>query len=161
MARTTTVTAPSTRFRDVTIAPRTRVAAALVVAALAAAGATQIATAAKGGGGGAKPSSAKPLVVSGFVEGLYPGATSTLLVTVTNDNNVAIAVASMRVDASDAGPDCPASVLMFTPPAPGQVIAARATATVPVAVAMASDAPDACQGATFPLRHTVTGAKAR
>ena len=144
--------------------PRTRVAAALVVAALAAAGAAQLATAAKGGGGGGggpKPSTAKPLVVSGFVEGLYPGATSTLQVAVTNDNNVAIAVASVRVDASDAGPECPASVLTFTPPPAGQVIAAAASANVPVTVTMASDAPDACQGATFPLRHTVTGTKAR
>jgi len=149
---------------------RTRVAVAIVAAALAAAGAAQLATAAKGGnggggggggGGGPKPANAKPLVVSGFVEGLYPGGTSTLQVTVTNDNNVAIAVASVRVDASDAGPSCPASVLTFTPPPAGLFIAAGATTNVPVGVTMAADAPDACQGATFPLRHTVTGTKAR
>ena len=142
----------------------TRMATAVAVAAIAAAGITGIAAAAKGGGQNPKPPkepNAKPLVISGFVEDLYPGVASTLQVRVTNANNVAIAVASVVVQASDAGPQCPASVLTFTPPSPGQVIGATATAIVTVSVTMASDAPDQCQGATFPLRFTVTGTKSK
>jgi hypothetical protein len=134
--------------------------AAVAVVALAVVGITGIATAAKGGGGsrGANP---KPLIVNGSVEGLFPGVPNILQVSVTNENNTAIAVASVVVQASDAGPECPASVLTFTPPPPGQVITAGATANVPVTVEIAADAPDACQGATFPLRHTVTAIRAK
>jgi hypothetical protein len=132
----------------VTFSRCAKVAAAVVAAALGALGLGGWAVAAKAD---------KP---KGSVAGLYPGGTATLEVSVTNTNGVAVAVESVSVEATDAGPGCPASVLTFTSPSPGQVIGRDATATVPVGVSMAAQAPDDCQGATFPLRHTVTGSRA-
>jgi hypothetical protein len=143
----------------VTFPRRTTVAAAAVAAALGAVGVADWAVAAKGG----KPTGAnpKPLTVTGSVADLFPGGTARLDVVVTNTNNAAIAVTSVDVEATDAGPSCRASVLTFATPPPGQVIEAGQTSSLPVAVTMAEGAPDACQGVTFPLRHTVTGTRAR
>jgi len=144
-----------------TAARPSSVVAAVAVAALAVAGVAGIATAAKGGNGSGGGPDPKPLVVSGSVEGLLPGVPNVLNISVTNSNKSAIAVRTVTVSATDASAGCPASVLSFTPRAPGQVIAAEATALVPVAVVMAADAPDACQGSTFPLRYTVAATKAK
>ena len=141
------------------------VVTAVAVAALAVAGIAGIAAAAKGGNGSgngnANGPDPKPLVVSRSVEGLLPGVPNVLNISVTNSNKSAIAVRTVTVSATDASAGCSASVLSFTPRAPGQVIAAEATALVPVSVVMAADAPDACQGSTFPLRYTVSATKAK
>jgi hypothetical protein len=141
------------------------VVTAVAVAALAVAGIAGLTFAAKGGtgngNGNANGPDPKPLVVSGSVEGLLPGVPNVLNISVTNSNKSAIAVRTVTVSATDASAGCPASVLSFTPRSPGQRIAAEATALVPVSVIMAADAPDACQGSTFPLRYTVTATKAK
>jgi len=141
--------------------------AAVAVAALAVAGIAGVTFAAKGGNGNGNGSAngngpdPKPLVVSGSVEGLLPGVPNVLNISVTNSNKSAIDIRTVTVSATDASAGCPASVLSFTPRSPGQRIAAEATALVPVSVVMAADAPDACQGSTFPLRYTVTATKAK
>jgi hypothetical protein len=92
--------------------------------------------------------------LSGEVDGLYPGAQVTLEATVTNPHPFAIRVTDAGATVLDAGSACPASMLQVERAEPNVVIGAHSTGTVSLQVRMSRRAPDACQGATWPLRFT-------
>lgn len=95
--------------------------------------------------------------IAGEIDGLYPGAARTLDATVTNPYPFAIRVSSVTVIVGDAGPSCPATMLEVGGSAGGVEVAGHATGIVLLEVRMEMRAPDACQGATWPLRFTASG----
>jgi hypothetical protein len=119
-------------------------------------------------GDGSGPDALAPLAVTldGTVAGLYPGAVIELALEVRNP--VAVDVQLDRVTITVGTPDregCPAdAVLIGTAGTPGSGsepldlrLVPDASAVLAVPVAMATDAPSACQGATFPLAYATEG----
>ena len=119
-----------------------------------------------GNGGG--PDALAPLAVTldGTVAGLYPGAAVDLPLQVRNP--VAVDVRLDRLTITVGTPDrdgCPAdAVLIGTAATPGAGsepldvrLAPDASVVLTVPVAMAVDAPSACQVATFPLAYATEG----
>jgi hypothetical protein len=92
--------------------------------------------------------------------GLYPGADVTVPVTVHNSLSYDLAVHTAAVTVGDAGPGCPAANLVAGSFAGDVVATAHHDATIPIRMQMPSSAPNGCQGATFPLTFTATGAPA-
>lgn len=90
-------------------------------------------------------------VITGEIDGLYPGQRTTLDAQVTNLQAFSITVTSIEVTVDDAGPGCAASWLHFDPLTDPVDVAAGATGTVPVPVELDFDAPEACNGASWPL----------
>ena len=101
------------------------------------------------------------LAISGDVEGLHPGAHAALEVTVANPYAFDVRLRSLEITVGDAGPDCSAPALIVGPIPTDDIVRGRAASVVDVPIAMADSAPDACQGATFPLTYTATAAKHR
>ncbi len=97
------------------------------------------------------------LKLSASIVGLYPGADLDRAVTVHNPLDGAISVRSASVVVGDASSGCTAANLRAEPFAGDVAVAAHGTGTIPVRLHMAGSAPDACQGATFPLTFTATG----
>lgn len=95
--------------------------------------------------------------VAGEIDGLYPGIVTTLDATVTNPYPFAIRVSSVAVVVGDAGSGCPASMLEVGGSAGSVEVAGSGTGIVPLEVRMRGSAPDACQGATWPLLFTAIG----
>lgn len=106
---------------------------------------------------------------------LYPGGSSAVVLTVTNANSVAIHVGTLHLDTSqgtsgyavDSGhATCDVSKLHYTDqsnggsgwsvPAAAGAVAGTLDLTLPTALAMASDAPATCQGATFTVYLVAT-----
>jgi hypothetical protein len=95
---------------------------------------------------------------------LYPGTSVAVAFTVTNPNDVPVTFTSVRFAGvtSDDPAACPAGYVTGLRAAPLEItVAALETSrvlTVPGAVTMRADAPDGCQGRTFALTTTLTGA---
>ena len=96
--------------------------------------------------------------IAGEVDGLYPGADTTLNARVSNPHPFAIRVISTTVTVLDASPACPASMLQIGDSQASVVVPPGGSGTVPLDVQMSRGAPDACQGATWPLEFTGTAA---
>lgn len=94
--------------------------------------------------------------IVGEVDGLFPGADTTLDARVTNPHPFTIRVVSTNVTVLDANPACPASMLEIGDSRATFDVPPGGTGTVPMAVRMSLGAPDACQGATWPLEFTGT-----
>src|SRR4051812_26159325 len=89
--------------------------------------------------------------------GLYPNADASVPVTVHNPAAYELAVHTAAVRVGDASPGCPAINLEAFSYS-GDVVAPRhGEATIPIRMHMVASAPDACQGATFPLSFTASG----
>jgi hypothetical protein len=101
----------------------------------------------------------RDFVVSGHVQNLRPGASRPMVITVRNPNSVAIRVTSVTMAAGTAGPSCPASALTLRPWTGGLVVPKRGTASTTVDVGLKPTAPDACQGARWPLTFGGTAVK--
>jgi hypothetical protein len=93
------------------------------------------------------------------VSGLFPGATIVEPVQVHNPQDYPVTVVSTEVLIADASAGCTASNLDASAVGGDVEVAAGSDAAVPVAFHMAADAPDACQGATFPLTFVATGTR--
>lgn len=98
--------------------------------------------------------------ISGSVAGLYPGAHLPLALKVTNPQHFAIVVTTISVSAGNAKPGCGAANLKATSFAGKLHVPAGGSAVVTVQVTLAHSAPNACQGAVFPLRYTGAASKA-
>ncbi|HVW34110.1 MAG TPA: hypothetical protein VHL53_16355 [Acidimicrobiia bacterium] len=110
-----------------------------------------------GAGNGNDP---KSFVVSGAVEGLAPGVTRSLFVTLSNPNNSDISVQALTVAAGDGSKGCPGSnVRVGTLTAP-VFVPGRGSAQVTLPITMLGTAPGACQGADFPLTYGGSAVKA-
>ncbi|WP_179266414.1 hypothetical protein [Asanoa hainanensis] len=97
---------------------------------------------------------------------LYPGAKATIVVSVTNPNDFAVEVqsftsgAAVQVDAEHLADGCTASsVVVIDQNALAQRVDAGDTEqfTVPDAVVMKKNAPEACQGASFEITLALAG----
>lgn len=106
---------------------------------------------------GARPAVAQQgFDIGGEIAGLYPGVEATLDAEVTNPHSFPIRVTSVSADVLPAGPGCSGAVLDVGEYDDGVVVPASSSTTVPLLVTMDADAPDACQGAAWPLRFTGT-----
>jgi hypothetical protein len=92
--------------------------------------------------------------IAGSVRGLYPGEALPLVLTVTNPWPYAIVVTTVTTDVGGAHPGCGAanlSVEAFS----GQLhVSAKGSGRTVVDARMRKAAPDACQGAVFPLSYS-------
>lgn len=98
--------------------------------------------------------------ISGKVSGLYPGAVRSLKLTVTNHESFAIVVTSLTTTVGAARATCGASNLTVTSFSGRLRVPARGKASTSVHAKMAHSAPNACQGAVFPLRYAGKATKA-
>lgn len=89
--------------------------------------------------------------------GLYPGARLTAPVTVHNSRSFAIDVKAATVLVADASPTCLAGNVVAHSFSGDVRVPANGTTTVPVRMEMVASAPDACQGAVFPLTFAAEG----
>jgi hypothetical protein len=89
--------------------------------------------------------------IKGTTGPLFPGTTGDLVLTIRNPFDFAITVHSVRVVVRDASGGCHGDNLT-TPGLTSDVrVKAKSSATVTVPITMAADAPNACQGKSFPL----------
>jgi hypothetical protein len=88
--------------------------------------------------------------------GLYPNAHVTVPVTVHNPNDFDLAVHTATVEVQDASPACPSTNLEAASFVGDVVVRAGGDGVVPLRMHMPSSAPDACQGASFPLVFTAS-----
>jgi hypothetical protein len=91
------------------------------------------------------------------VSGLYPGATVTAQVRVDNPQSEPITVESATITVTDASASCTRTNLSADPFAGRVTVPAAGTGNLPIRIHMAAAAPDACQGAVFPLVLVATG----
>jgi hypothetical protein len=96
------------------------------------------------------------VTVQGEIDGLYPGFTGTMQATVSNGFDRPVRVTLLDTKVLDAKPSCPAGMITVSPVTTEFEIASGAVATTPVTVHMDFAAPDACQGATWPLRFAAS-----
>jgi len=133
--------------------------AAVAVAAVAAAGTTAWG-APRATGPGSGP--AGPLVtLSGQVEGLHPGATLSLPITVTNTQAYDVRLTAVRVAVGDAAVGCAAANLSVSSWQGPTLVAARAATVIRVPIVMPDAVPDQCAGQQFPLTYTGDAEPAR
>ena len=120
-----------------------RLASLIAMTGLLAVGATSPA--------GATPDPAFP--VSGSVTGLAPGASVPLVVSITNPFGISIVVQRVGAVASDASPLCTTDFLVIEGTRGELLIPPGKTATDALVASLTPSAPDACQGAVFPLSY--------
>ena len=94
--------------------------------------------------------------------GLYPGASQSATVTVTNPNAQSLTVTAVTVGTITGPAGCSggSANLLVTPPGSPQlptVVAGGGNTTLTLTVAMPAGAANACQTATFTIPVTVTG----
>ena len=102
----------------------------------------------------------KDFIVSGQVENLAPGGSRPMVLTVQNPNSVALRVTSLTVTASAATTSCPASALNLPQWTGSLLVPKNGSASVTVDVGLKPTAPNACQGARWPLAYGGTAVKA-
>jgi hypothetical protein len=78
------------------------------------------------------------------------------MVRVDNPQSETITVQSAVVTVGDASPSCGALNLVAESFSGNVTVPGSGTATLPIHIHMAAGAPDACQGASFPLRLAAT-----
>jgi hypothetical protein len=105
----------------------------------------------------AQPAAASTFTLHAAVSGLYPNATMTASVTVDNPDSRVLRVMAAEVVVADASATCTAANLSAQPFTGSVRIPAHGAGAVPITLHMAASAPDACQGATFPLTLRATG----
>jgi hypothetical protein len=109
------------------------------------------------GGGAPDP---RPLPISGSVADLYPGQARSLTFLVGNPNPFRVRITSVSVTPWSASAECPSANLTVGSFAGPFEVAANDSATTTVPVTMVITAPDACQGAVFPVVYTAEAVEA-
>ncbi len=127
-------------------------------------------------GGGPAPAASKDKVndkrtftIGGSVTGLFPSASRTLTIALSNDDKFDVRVTSLTVRAADSA-GCSRNYLLFGPSTsassgertfdPNLVLPGNGSVTYPLAVSMAASAPNACAQQTFALTYSGTAVKA-
>ena len=98
--------------------------------------------------------------ITGSIGGLYPGASLSLKLTVTNRESFRIVVTAMSTTVHDASPSCPAGMLTVGDFAGTLTVPASGTASVHVPVHLGHAAGNGCQSAVFPLTYAGRARKA-
>ena len=134
----------------------------LFVAGLAFLSLAGIAVASAGPVDGATGADARPgsFRVRGHVTGLYPGARKRMRVTIRNPFLYAIEVTSLTAEADDPVAGCSGSLIRVRPYNGAVWVDARRLAVVHVRIRLLPAAPDACQGARFPLAFSARAVRA-
>jgi hypothetical protein len=125
------------------------------------------------GNGNGNGAPGKAFTISGTLSGLFPGVTSKLYLTVNNPNNQAMTVTNLTATVTSVtkASNAPAGICAATAAnlvihaftGPSFTIAAnssRSSSPAYVPVVMPSSVANACQGATFTLSFSGTGAQA-
>jgi hypothetical protein len=94
--------------------------------------------------------------IRGSVKGLYPGKSKPLVLTVRNPQAFAIVVTSITTSVGTPNAGCASINLEVTQFAGNLPVPAKGTAKVTVTATLSHSAPDACQGAVFPLTFSGT-----
>jgi hypothetical protein len=155
------------------VLPLAAVGAYLLLAGGWESGSAQAAIVGSGGGNGvteqsqlaeAQPTETadKPngFMIAGSVHGLYPGKVAALALTVTNPLPFAIKVTSITIVVSDANPGCAAANAMVTSFSGSLAVPKLGSAVATVQFTLFHSAPNACQGAVFPLKYSGEATKA-
>jgi hypothetical protein len=103
---------------------------------------------------GADRTLAHPLVVRGHVRGLYPGARKRIRVVVRNRANMVVLLDGLYVRVTDASASCAAANVRVRRFRGSKPIPAGGHRRFRLRVRMRASAPNACQGARFPLMFT-------
>jgi hypothetical protein len=98
----------------------------------------------------------KGFTIAGDTAGLYPGKTVQLPLTLANPNSEDIRVRTIAVSVAGASDSSCSIVNLRTSSyaGPGFVVAAGASRTIFLPIAMSREAPDACQDVTFTLVYS-------
>jgi hypothetical protein len=98
------------------------------------------------------------LKAKGTVADLYPGATKPMKVRIRNNYREPVRLTSLKTKVLDASPTCLRENLTVTRNSKSKgVVRPRKRRKIKVLVTMLPTAPDACQGAQFPLKFRVRG----
>jgi hypothetical protein len=98
--------------------------------------------------------------IAGDIGGLYPGASRQLVLVVSNPQHFSIVVTSIQTVVGNASTSCSGSFLSVGTFAGQLQVPGNGHASVTVAVTLSHAAPDACQGAVFPLTYHGSAVKA-
>lgn len=97
--------------------------------------------------------------ISGGVNGLYPGASLPLVLTISNPHEFKVVVTSVTTLVGTPNAGCSSTNLTVTPFSGSLPVPADGTAQLTVMATLSHAAPDACQGAVFPLEYKGTVVK--
>lgn len=100
------------------------------------------------------------LTARGHATGLYPGARLRMRVRIRNPYDHAVRITSLKTRVGRGAPGCRGSWVRVRKLRREAVIPALASRRVRLRVRMRRGAPDACQGARFPLRFRMTAVRA-
>lgn len=100
------------------------------------------------------------LMLHGHTGDLYPGYVGTLRIRVRNTRSSAIILTRVRTTVGDAAPGCASQNLHVRRFRGALRVPAHGMVRVQVHVQMSERAPDACQGARFPLAYSGRGVAA-
>ena len=102
----------------------------------------------------------RPLVVHGRVRGLYPGASRRMRLVVRNPSSTSVRLTRVTARVANASARCHARNVTIEGFAGSRAIPARGSVRILLPTRMRTTAPNACQGARFPLTFTATMAGA-
>jgi hypothetical protein len=88
---------------------------------------------------------------------MYPGDSQLLVLTIFNPNKVHVTVTSITTTVGSASSGCPASDFYVTPFTGSLAVPPFHERSAAVIATMAHSAPNACQGAVFPLTYSGLG----
>jgi hypothetical protein len=97
---------------------------------------------------------ARSFRVRGSVRGLYPGLAKTIRARASNPFAFSIELRRVTVTVRRPAPGCPAETVRVHPWRGAVGISQGATRHIPLRVRMVPSAPDACQGARYPLVYS-------
>lgn len=95
-----------------------------------------------------------PFTVRGHVDGLFPGARTTLQVSLRNPNPYPIVVTRVRTTVLRTGSACPAGTVRIKAYMGVRRVRAHGVARISLPIRMAKGAPEACEGQRYPLAYS-------
>lgn len=106
------------------------------------------------GSSNAGGASSNKFSVVGSVDGLYPGSTKQLKLTLSNDTGAALKVTSLFIDVVGGSAGCATTNLQVGSFSGPVTIPKKGSAVTVMSITMIAEAPNACQGANFALSYS-------
>jgi hypothetical protein len=110
--------------------------------------------------GSHKPGPRGTFRIGGSIGGLYPGVVTHLVLSVVNPQRYALVITSISTTVGTPKTGCSATNLSVGSFSGHVKVKAHRSVQVAVQVSLAHAAPDACQGALFPLQYSGLGRRA-
>lgn len=98
--------------------------------------------------------------IAGAVNGIYPGHSTNLVLTLQNPNGFNASVTGLTVTVGDASSECAKGNLTIGAFSGPLTVPAGSSTTATIAVTLSSTAPNECQGAVFPLSYAAQAVQA-